>query len=100
MEQITAAQGPPPAPALLGQLTQDVCAERAGTITAIDCFRIARIARLAGAPISKGAGIDVLKKIGEPVRRGEPLYRIHAALETDFGFAAEMAKDTNGYVIA
>jgi thymidine phosphorylase len=100
MEQIIAAQGPPPIPAVSGQLTQDVCAERTGTVSAIDCFRIARIARLAGAPISKGAGIDVLKKIGEPVRRGEPLYRIHAALETDLGFAVEMAKDTNGYVIA
>jgi thymidine phosphorylase len=99
MEQIMAAQGPPPAAAVLGHLTQEVCAERAGTVTAVDCLRLARIARLAGAPISKGAGIDVLKKIGEPVRRGEPLYRIHAALETDFGFAAEMAKDMSGYAI-
>jgi thymidine phosphorylase len=99
MEQIIAAQGPPSATVPLGHLTQEVCADRAGIVNAIDCFRLARIARLAGAPISKGAGIDVLKKIGDRVRPGEPLYRIHAALETDFGFATDMAKDMNGYVV-
>lgn len=100
MEEIIAAQGSPPATAILGHLTEEIRAERAGAVTSIDCFRLARIARLAGAPISKGAGIDLLKKIGDRVQRDEPLFRIHATLETDFGFAVDMARDTNGYGIA
>jgi thymidine phosphorylase len=61
---------------------------------------MARIARLAGAPMDKGAGIDLLRKVGEQVRRGEPLYRIHAQSETGLGFAQELAAGDPGYRIA
>jgi thymidine phosphorylase len=99
MEKIMRAQGPAPAVISLGTHVQDVVALHAGTVVAIDCARIGRIARLAGAPISKGAGIDLLKKVGDPVKAGEPLYRIHAVVDTDFMFAAEMAYDASGYDI-
>ena len=44
---------------------------------AIDCLRLNRLARTAGAPIDKGAGIKVFKKIGDAVEQGEPIYRIY-----------------------
>jgi thymidine phosphorylase len=47
--------------------------------------------------LTKGSGIDLLKKVGAPVKKGEPLYRIHAALDADFRFATEMAKQDQGY---
>lgn len=97
MERIMAAQGPPPRVVTLGNLTHDVPASRSGIVAAIDCFRIARIARLAGAPIAKGAGIDLFKKAGDGVKAGEPLYRIYSQLESDFAFATAMAKDADGY---
>lgn len=99
MERIMAAQGPPPRQVVLGTHVADVCARTAGQVIGIDCARIGRIARLAGAPTSQGAGVDLLKKTGASVRAGEPLYRIHAAVDTDFMFATEMADDANGYVI-
>ena len=99
MERLIAAQGPPPAKPALGHLVSEITAPRAGTVRAIDCARIGRIARLAGAPTSKGAGIDLLHKAGDAVRAGEPLYRIHAAVDTDFIFATEMAHDALGYDI-
>jgi len=40
-----------------------------------------------------------LKKIGDPVREGEALYRIHACVAADFRFASEYAAAANGYVI-
>lgn len=97
LRRIAAAQGPAPPAGELGRLVREVTAEADGTVAAIDCHRIARIARLAGAPIDKGAGIDLLKKIGDPVERGEPLYRIHAALPTDFKFATDAAEADTGY---
>ena len=100
MQRIIAAQGPPPAVAVPGSIVAEIPSLATGKVEAIDCYRIARIARLAGAPTSKGAGIDLLKKVGEPVKRGEPLYRIHAAVETDFGFAMEMALENHGYSVA
>jgi len=97
MERIMAAQGPPPSAVRLGGLVMDMRAPRSGTVGAIDCFRIARIARFAGAPVAKGAGIDLFKKVGDRVTAGEPLYRIYSQLESDFTFATAMATEASGF---
>ncbi len=99
MERIIEAQGRAEAIYCAGDLTQDILAEEDGVVDAIDCYRLSRIARLAGAPMDKGAGIDLFKKIGDVVSKGEPLYRIHACFETDFGFTKKYAAIANGYVI-
>ena len=99
MEAIIAAQGPPPARAVLGLLTQEICAAQDGVITAIDCFRIARIARLAGAPTDSGAGLDLFRRIGDQVRRGDFLYRIHAEDGEDFATACQAARQDSGFHI-
>ena len=82
-----------------GALTHEVAAERDGIVTAIDNYRMARVARLAGAPLDKGAGVDLLKKLGEPVTAGEPLYRVHACFPADFRFALEYLEQDAGYRI-
>lgn len=97
MERIQKLQGPPPVAAVLGSLQHDVPADRDGVVAAIDCYAIARIARLAGAPNDKGAGIDLLKKVGDRVEQGEPLYRVHAGLPIDFKFAVDRARQDNAY---
>ena len=99
MENIMQAQGPSPCATPLGNHIKEIRAINGGTVKGIDCERIGRIARLAGAPISKGDGVDLLKKVGDRVRAGEPVYRIHAAVDTDFLFATEMAHDASGYDI-
>lgn len=100
MERIIDAQGRNAAPHPLGPLTRELTSPRDGVVTAIDCYRIGRIARLAGAPMDKGAGIDLLRKVGETVRKGEPIYRIHACVAADFRFATELAEEDSGYSIA
>ena len=99
MERIIAMQGPPPAVATLGSLVAEVAAPADGVVSSLDCYRLARIARLAGAPTDKGAGIDLLRKVGDPVRRGEPLYRIHASTNADFTFAQAHAAESSGVVL-
>ncbi|MEZ5668256.1 MAG: thymidine phosphorylase family protein [Alphaproteobacteria bacterium] len=96
MERIIAGQGQADTDWTLGDLTWEVRAPRDGIVSAIDCHRLARIARLAGAPIDKGAGIDLLKKIGERVRDGEPVYRIHSCVASDFDFARALAAEGSG----
>lgn len=100
MERIIAAQGPASSVYKLGTRIAEIPAPNDGTVAAIDCFRLARVARLAGAPMDKGAGIDVLKKIGDVVKKGEPLYRIHAFIAADFQFATELAAENAGYIVA
>lgn len=100
MRRIVAAQGKPPEEARPGPLRHEVAAPSDGVVAEFDCHRLARLARFAGAPIDKGAGIDLLKTVGERVERGEPLYRIHACLPVDFRYAVEAASEESGVRLA
>ena len=100
MERLIDAQGRNPAPPGPGALTREVAAARGGTVAAIDCYRIAGIARRAGAPSEKSAGIDLFKMQGDRVEAGEPLYRIHAAEQADLVEAAGYAEQGSGFEIA
>src|SRR5574343_401312 len=97
MEDLIEAQGRRARPPALGELTHEVLAAAGGRVGAIDNLRLARIARLAGAPQVPGAGVDLLKKVGDAVRAGEPLYRLHAQYPADLGFARELAEADGGY---
>ncbi|MEP7005742.1 MAG: thymidine phosphorylase family protein [Sphingomonas bacterium] len=97
MQRLIAAQGPQATVFRPGTLRKEIVADQDGSVAAIDCHLIARIARLAGAPMDKGAGIDLLHKVGDTVRRGEPLYCIHAESETGLRFASDLAAQDSGY---
>ena len=66
-------------------------------MAAIDNLRLARIARLAGAPQVPGAGVDLLCKVGDVVAAGDLLYRLHAQYPADLAFARELAEADSGY---
>ena len=51
-------------------------------------------------PLDRGAGLLMLKRIGDRVEAGEPLYRIYSAGESHFHFAADAARDLNGFALA
>ncbi|MDP1651041.1 MAG: thymidine phosphorylase family protein [Rubrivivax sp.] len=98
MNAIIDAQGRrvPPEP---GALVFDVPAPRGGVVVAIDNLRLARIARLTGAPQVPGAGVDLRVRLGDAVQEGQPLYRLHARFDADLGFARRMALQDSGYAI-
>ena len=96
---IVNAQGANPNSYAGGRLTHDILAPASGTIAAIDNLQMARIARLAGAPMDKGAGIDLYKKLGDKVRKSAPIYRIYSEFNADFEFARQAAELDNGYRI-
>lgn len=97
MQRIIEAQGPTCSNGDLAPFSVDVRAPRDGTVSGIDCLFLNRLARTAGAPIDKGAGISILKKIGNRVDEGEPLYRIHAADPSELDLATAIVKDATGY---
>jgi len=99
MQKIIDAQGPSGCRTDLGTLTADVDADRDGIVEGIDCLRLNRLARSAGAPIDKGAGIRIFKKIGDRVEKGEPLYRIYAFGESEFDLAVAGARSRPGYSV-
>jgi thymidine phosphorylase len=99
MHDIIKAQGAREQPLKPGLLNFEVCAEKNGNIIEIDNYHLAKLARLAGAPMDKGAGVDLLKKLGDEVKKGEPLYRVHAEYQSDFHFAKTFTENTSGYRI-
>ena len=98
MNAIIDAQGrrTPPAP---GALQVEVLAPAGGMVVGVDNLRLARIARLSGAPQVPGAGVDLEVRLGDEVRAGQRLYRIHAQFEADLEFARRLAHEHTGYVI-
>ena len=99
METIIEAQGPPPARVELGPLCAEIVARTDGTVARVDCRQISAVARLAGAPTDPGAGLDLLKTVGDTVRKGDPLYRIHGVDPTDFAYARDAAQALSGYEV-
>jgi thymidine phosphorylase len=65
----------------------------------VDNLQLARIARLAGAPKVQGAGVDLLRKLGDPVQAGQALYRVHAAFPADLSFAQAACDAASGVLV-
>jgi thymidine phosphorylase len=99
MHAIITAQGAPLHAHVPGRLRFDVKSPRSGYVSEIDNLQLARIASFAGAPAAKGAGVDLFKKLGDRVRSGEPLYRVHAEFATDYRFARDLCREHTGYTI-
>jgi thymidine phosphorylase len=99
MQEMIDAQGPSRCRNDLGKLTFDIVAADDGAIAEIDCLQLNRLARTAGAPIDKGAGIKLFRKIGDRVERGQPLYRIHAYDQSELDLAVAAARLNSGYAV-
>jgi AMP phosphorylase len=61
-----------------GEYKGDLTSPADGYVIEFDNKRIVEIARIAGAPIDKGAGVWIHRKKGELVKKGEPLFTIFA----------------------
>jgi thymidine phosphorylase len=99
MQKIIDAQGPSKCSTDLGPISFDVKAAHDGVVSVIDCLRLNRLARTAGAPLDKGAGIRLFKKIGDRVEQGEPLYRVYAFDAPEHDLAASAAQQETGYIL-
>jgi thymidine phosphorylase len=99
MEDIIAHQGINFYPTRPAQFQFQVLAPTAGYVNVIDNLKIAHIARLAGAPMVKIAGIDLHKKLNDRVDINEPLYTINAEFNSDFQFAKTSALKHSGYTV-
>ncbi len=63
---------------MLGRYKESICADTSGTIEQISNTAICGIARIAGAPKDKGAGVYLYFKKGQKVNKGEKLFDIYA----------------------
>ncbi|MBX3634398.1 MAG: thymidine phosphorylase family protein [Rubrivivax sp.] len=99
MNRIVDAQGRRAGTIEPGALTLQVAAPADGVVIGIDNLRLARIARLTGAPQVPGAGVLLHHALGDAVQQGEPLYTLHARHAADLEFARRMAAADAGFEI-
>jgi thymidine phosphorylase len=71
--------------------TQAVAAGHAGKVALIDNRRLARVAKLAGAPASPAAGLELHAPVGTAVERGQPLFTVHAQTPGELAYALDYA---------
>ncbi len=93
-EIIEAQEGDPdvgPEDIEVGKERETVYAEKAGKVTYISNRGVSAIARAAGAPFDKGAGIYLHVRVGDKVRRGDPLFTVFSGSKKRLRYALEMA---------
>jgi thymidine phosphorylase len=66
-----------------------VTAPCGGTVTRIDNRRLARVAKLAGAPQDRTAGLELHTPLGRRVTAGEPLFTVHAEASGELAYALD-----------
>jgi thymidine phosphorylase len=71
--------------------TRPVVASRAGRVVAIDNRRLARLAKLAGAPKAPTAGLLFHAPLGTSVTVGQPLLTLHAEAPGELAYALAYA---------
>lgn len=76
----------------VAKYTQSIEAERMGQITEIDNRRIAKAAKLAGAPNDAVAGIDLHAHPGKSVEVGQPIFTVHASSPGELDYAVSYIK--------
>jgi len=62
-------------------------ARQSGLVERIDSRRLSRVAKLAGAPDAKAAGVELHVRLGSPMSRGEPAYTVFAETPGELDYA-------------
>ncbi|NOJ27761.1 MAG: AMP phosphorylase [Nitrososphaera sp.] len=81
----------------VGEHRIEVKSERAGTLLWLDNNLLVEIARAAGAPRDKKAGILLQKKIGEKVKKGESVVEIYSEKATKLGLAEKITYEARPF---
>ncbi|MBU1203899.1 MAG: AMP phosphorylase [Nanoarchaeota archaeon] len=79
----------------VGKYSHIIRTKKSGTIHSINNKEIAKIARMAGSPVDKGAGIYLWVHVRDKVKKGGKLFTLYSENKTRLKYALELheAKD-------
>jgi thymidine phosphorylase len=86
--RICAAQGGFKEP-VYSAFRKEITANESGKVVGIDNRRLARLAKLAGAPQRPAAGIRIGTKVGDEIKKGQVLFTIYAETPGELEYALE-----------
>ena len=73
--------------------TQPFLATSSGRVVRIDNRRLARVAKLAGAPSDRSAGLVLHARVGSRVDIGRPLFTVHSVSRGELEYALSYARE-------
>ena len=90
-QRICEAQGGMRAPRV-APYRRVIAATAAGLVTSLDNRRLAKVAKLAGAPEDNAAGLELHVRLGDSVDPRQPLYTIHSESPGELAYALNYAR--------
>jgi thymidine phosphorylase len=97
-QRICEAQGGMRMPPVARQ-RRPLVTERHGSVRSINNRKIARLAKLAGAPDDKAAGVDLQVALGDALQPGQPWCTLHADAPGVLDYAFEYAEANRDIVV-
>ena len=82
-----------------GRFSRDVVSDRPGFVRRISNKAVVAVAKAAGAPSDKGAGVVIHKKLGAKVSAGEAIMTVYADREDKLLHAMEIAMEREPLVV-
>lgn len=83
----------------IGKYNLEIKAEKSGTILWLDNNMLVQVARSAGTPKDKKAGILLNKKIGDRVRKGEVILEVYSEKSTKLNAAERLLQEEKPFGI-
>lgn len=80
----------------VASFSKEIKADVSGKVVDIDNRRLAKVAKLAGAPSAKKAGVRFYAPIGSKVKRGQTLYTVFAEAKGELEYALTYINSNNG----
>jgi thymidine phosphorylase len=96
-QRICIAQGGLRAPPVAAR-SQPLASRHSGRVVHINNRKIARLAKLAGAPDAKAAGLVMEVRLGDEVAAGQPLVTVHAETSAELAYAFDYAAQNSDIV--
>ena len=97
--EIIKAQDGNPKKLRFAKYKQDVLSKKEGRILEIDNKKVNELARSAGCPADKKAGLYLHKQIGETIKRGEKIITIYAESKPRMNQAVKASATLNPFVL-
>jgi len=82
-----------------GNYKKDIVEESGGVVKAINNKVIAKLARSAGAPQDKGAGVFIYKKVGDKAGAGEALFTLYTENKAKLQYTLGILKTENPFTV-
>jgi len=77
---------------VIAKYSHEVHSDNEGTLIRIDNRKIAKLAKLSGAPEYKGSGIQLNVHLGNTIKKGQLLYTIYSGAQGELKYALDYQK--------